>query len=52
VTVGERFRLALLHEKTPPSPEDEQVWARASTAVVDRAVEREVNERVVSLEPL
>lgn len=46
------FRLALLREKRPPLPEEEPVRARAEAAVIDRAVAREVAERVVWLERL
>ena len=52
VPTGDRFRLALLQDKIPPSEDDEAVRQRASHAVVERAVEREVNERVVWHEPL
>jgi hypothetical protein len=52
VPAGERFRLAVLQEKTPPSPEDEAVRRRAVTTVAERAVEREANERVVWIERL
>jgi hypothetical protein len=52
VQVGDRYRLALLHEKQPPDPGDEAVRARARAAVIERAVTRETNERVVWLERL
>ena len=52
VPTGDRFRLALLQDKVPPSEDDEAVRQRASNAVVERAIEREVNERVVWHEPL
>jgi hypothetical protein len=46
------FVLAELHEKTPPSGDDEDVRARAADAVSFRAASREVNERVTWLEPI
>jgi hypothetical protein len=49
---GERFRLALLCEKRPPTVADEAVRERAAAAVVKRVVERETNERVIWLERL
>jgi hypothetical protein len=52
VPTGAGFRLALLQDKVAPSEEDEAVQRRASNAVVERAIEREVNERVVWYEPL
>ena len=50
VRTGEAFRLALLREKRAPLAEDEAVRARAVSAVIERAVERETSERVVWLE--
>lgn len=44
------FVIAELHEKTPPSGDDEDVRARAADAVSLRAASREVNERVTWLE--
>jgi hypothetical protein len=44
--------LTILREKIPPSPDDDEVRARAAEAVVERAVEHEANERVVWLEAL
>jgi len=52
VRTGDVFRLALLREKNAPSLEDEDVKARASAAVIDRAVEREANDRVAWIERL
>ena len=52
VRTGQAFRLALLREKQTALPEDDAVRTRAATAVIDRAVEREKNERVVWLERL
>ncbi len=50
--LGERYLLLQVQEKTSPSSDDEAVRARAARAVVDRVVAREVNERVIWLEPL
>jgi hypothetical protein len=50
--VGDGFVLAQVHAKTPPTADDEDVRTRAADAVVDRALAREFNERVVWLEPL
>ena len=44
--------LALLLEKTAPSADDEAVRERAATAVAERALEHETNERVVWLDEL
>jgi hypothetical protein len=52
VRTEDTFRLALLREKRPALAEDDAVWARAVSAVVGRAVERETSERVVWLERL
>jgi hypothetical protein len=52
VRAEERFRLAVLHEKTPPSTGDDDVRARAADAAIERAIARATNERVVWLEPL
>jgi hypothetical protein len=51
IAAQNRFRLAVLHEKLPPSPDDESVRSRAATVVAERAVERETSEHVVWLEP-
>jgi len=50
--VDDGFVLAELQEKTPPTVDDEDVRTRAAETVADRAASREVNERVVWLEPL
>jgi len=52
LTAEGRPQLALLRQKIPPSPDDDAVRARAADAVVERAVERVENERVVWLEAL
>lgn len=52
VRVDDRFVLAHVRGKTPPDADDEDVRARAAWAVADRAVTRQVDERVVWLEPL
>jgi hypothetical protein len=52
VPAQDGFVLAQLHEKTPPSGNDEDVRARAAEAVSFRAASREVDKRVVWLEPL
>ncbi len=46
------FVISELHEKTPPSGDDEDVRTRAADAVSFRAASREVNERVTWLESL
>jgi hypothetical protein len=50
VASGDRFLLAQLRTRTPPSAADESVHARAARAVADRAVSRLVDERVVWLD--
>ena len=49
---GDGFLLVQVRAKTAPSTDDEDVRARAADALAERAVGREVNERVVWLEPL
>ncbi len=46
------FVLVALHAKTQPTVDDDDVRTRAAEAVSDRAAAREVDERVVWLEPL
>jgi hypothetical protein len=52
VATNDRFLLAQLRARTPPSPEDEAVRGRAARAVADRAVSRVVDERVVWLDEI
>ncbi len=51
VQAADHYVVAHVHEKTPPTVDDEDVRARAGWAVTERAVERQINERVVWLEP-
>jgi hypothetical protein len=50
VAVGDRFVVARLRARTPPSVEDEAVRERARHSVVTRAVARAVNDRITWLE--
>jgi hypothetical protein len=52
VPVGEQLVVAHVRAKTAPDEGDPDVRDRAAAALAERAVAREVNERVVWLEPL
>ena len=49
---GEEFVLYLVREKVLPSGNDPQIAARAEAAVVQRLVDREVNDRVKWRNPI
>jgi hypothetical protein len=52
VETEQGFVVAEIREKTPPAVDDERVRARAAEAVSGRAAARQVDERVVWIEPL